>query len=240
MSISVCMASYNGEKFIKQQIESILIQLSDNDELIISDDKSTDSTIKIIGTIKDKRIKLITNNGERGYTKNFENALKHASGDLVFLADQDDIWCENKVSTMKSELITHDLVISDSIIVDENLKPMYPSHFSLCNVKNGFLRNFLATRYVGACMAFNKNVLNLILPFPKNQKLCSHDYWITIVSELNLKVCLVNQPLILYRRHGNNASNAGLGSGRSVLLKVYTRIYCAFHLMKLLISKKFK
>ena len=88
--ISVCIATYNGEKFIKQQIDSILVQLFDGDELLISDDNSTDRTVEIIKQIADSRIKLFFNK-EKGYTSNFENVLKQVSGDIVFLSDQDEI-----------------------------------------------------------------------------------------------------------------------------------------------------
>ena len=98
--ISVCMASYNGEKYIKEQIDSILKQLSDEDELVISDDGSTDNTLSVIQSIHDKRIKLIHNQGEHGYSRNFENALKNSKGDYIFLSDQDDVWKDNKVETI--------------------------------------------------------------------------------------------------------------------------------------------
>lgn len=232
LKISVCMASFNGEKFIIDQIKSILDQISEDDELIISDDASRDNTIAVINSIDDPRIKLVINQGEHGYTRNFENALEYATGDYIFLSDQDDIWCDNKVLMMTEALKDKDLVVSDAMVVDESLKTLNKSHFYLCNVKAGFLTNFMGTRYIGACMAFNRKILGLILPFPSNQKLCPHDYWITIVSEMFARVGLIKQPLIMYRRHGDNASNAGLGKGRPLSVKISSRIYCAFQLIK--------
>ena len=233
LKISVCLASYNGEKFIRDQITSILKQISQDDELIISDDASKDNTVAIIHSIKDPRIKCVINEGEHGYTRNFENALRYATGDTIFLSDQDDIWCDHKVSLMTEALQENDLVVSDARVVDGNLRMLQPSHFDLCHVKTGFFNNFIGTRYVGACMAFNRKILGLILPFPSNPTLCPHDYWITIVSELYARVGLVQQPLLLYRRHGDNASNAGVGKGRSLYVKITSRIYCAFQLIKL-------
>ena len=96
--VSVCMATYNGGKYIKEQIDSILGQLSNNDELIISDDNSTDDTVDIINRISDSRVRLFFNK-QKGYTNNFENALKQVRGDIIFLSDQDDIWMDNKVNT---------------------------------------------------------------------------------------------------------------------------------------------
>ena len=89
--ISVAMATYNGEKYIKKQIESILINLNKDDELIISDDGSKDKTLDIIKSIKDKRIKIISG-PKQGVIKNFENALNNCTGEYIFLSDQDDIW----------------------------------------------------------------------------------------------------------------------------------------------------
>ena len=95
--ISVCIATYNGEKYIKQQLLSILKQIKVNDEIIISDDHSTDKTFNIIKSFNDTRIKFFLNNKGKGYTRNFENALEKAHGDIIFLSDQDDIWIDNKV-----------------------------------------------------------------------------------------------------------------------------------------------
>ena len=85
--ISVCVATYNGEKYIKEQLLSILSQIGLNDEVVVSDDHSNDSTIDIVKSLNDKRVKIIYNEGNRGYTSNFENALKHAKGDYVFISD---------------------------------------------------------------------------------------------------------------------------------------------------------
>ena len=95
--ISVCIATYNGERYIREQLDSILSQLSLDDEVIISDDGSKDSTIEIISSYLDSRIKVFKNNGKHGYVGNFENALNHSSGDFIFLSDQDDIWELQKI-----------------------------------------------------------------------------------------------------------------------------------------------
>ena len=96
--ISVCMATYNGENFIKEQIDSILPQLSDDDEIVISDDGSTDKTVDIIENYGDSRIKLLKYNSFRSTIYNLENALKDSKGDVIFLCDQDDKWNEDKVN----------------------------------------------------------------------------------------------------------------------------------------------
>jgi len=230
--ISVCMATYNGERYIEEQIKSILNQLSMNDEVIISDDNSTDNTICIIEKIKDNRIKIFYNHSQKGYTRNFENALKHSSGEVIFLSDQDDVWIEGKVENVLKELENSTLVVTDAEVTDGKLLTICNSHFKNSGVKQGFWINFIKTRYIGACLAFKRELLSKALPFPKNQSWCQHDYWITIVAELYYKVSLLRVPYIKYRRHGNNASNGGLtNSNNSFTKKIFVRIYCLFNLI---------
>ena len=95
MKISVCIATYNGAKYIEEQVQSILYQLSEKDEIINSDDGSKDNTLAIIKSLNDARIKVIHNTLKHGLVSNFENAIKHADGDYIFLSDQDDIWTSN-------------------------------------------------------------------------------------------------------------------------------------------------
>lgn len=230
--ISVCLATYNGEKYIKEQLDSILSQLEPTDEVIISDDHSTDNTIKVIEALQDNRIKIFENTLGKGYSKNFENAINHSSGDYIFLSDQDDVWMDNKVSKMMTELENYDLVISDALISDGDLNPTLGSHFKLHGTKSGFLNNWLKTRYIGACMAFKKQMLAKMLPFPENQNLAAHDYWIANVGEYFFKVKLINEPLIKYRRHGKNASTGGLKSDNSFQHKMKVRFYVLLQLIK--------
>jgi glycosyltransferase involved in cell wall biosynthesis len=233
MKISVCMATFNGAKFIKAQLDSILCQLRTNDEIIISDDNSNDNTLNIIKNYNDERIKIFINVKEnRGYTKNFENAITKASGEVIFICDQDDVWNKNKVEVMLKHLKTASLVIHNARIVDGNLKLLNESHFNLYEVKNGFFKNFFKTRYIGACMAFKKEILLKALPFPHNQKLCAYDYWLTLIAEFYYNVELVQEPLIYYRRHSSNASTGGNFSANSLFHKIKVRIYSLYQLLK--------
>ncbi len=125
-------------------------------------------------------------------------------------------------------------IVSNAKIVDSQLKVIDDSHFRLYDVKKGFWNNFMKTRYIGACMAFKRDVLVKALPFPKHQKYCAHDYWLAIVSEAYFKVSIVEVPLLLYRRHGNNASSGGEMSQNSFLFKMKVRFYCLFNLLKLI------
>lgn len=230
--ISVCMATYNGEKFIGEQISSILSQIGEHDELVVSDDGSTDQTIAIIRGYNDSRIKIYNNDQEHGYSRNFENAIIKSIGDVLFLSDQDDVWVEGKVIKMLQQLEKATVVISDAVIVDENLAVMHESHFALRGVKRGFLINFLKTRYVGACMAFRRDILKKALPFPKRQKYCAHDYWLVLIAEFYYDVKLIDEGLIKYRRHGLNATNGGEISHKPITERLLVRGYCLYELLK--------
>ena len=231
-TLSICIATYNGEKYIKEQLDSILSQLNENDEIIISDDSSIDKTVEIIKSYNDNRIKIYKNTKRKAYTRNFENALEKASGDIIFLSDQDDVWVEDKVNKMINILESYDFVVSDNSIVDENLKIINKSHFEVYKTSRGFIKNLLLPRYVGACMAFKRNVLEKSLPFPDNAKLCPHDYWISLIAEMYFKSYKLDEQLLLYRRHGANASTGGEKSKNSLIHKVKVRIYTLIHLIR--------
>lgn len=232
--ISVCIASYNGEKYIREQLLSILNQLSEGDEVIVSDDGSTDRTLDIIADMKDDRIKVVHHTTEHGYTKNFENALTYAKGDMIFLADQDDVWMDHKVKTVTEVLKKYPFAVHDTVMTDENLNMTAPSQFERYHVKPGFWHTFVRNRYNGCCMAFTKEFLKKALPFPKNQKLCRHDYWLPYLAELHKEAYVIDEPLIYYRRYEGTTLNAGEKSSRSFTEKIVSRGYC---LIKVLTRK---
>lgn len=230
--ISVCMATYNGEKFIKEQIDSILCQLSENDELIISDDYSTDKTVDIIKSYVDPRIKLYYNGGIKGCTHNFENALKKASGDFIFLSDQDDIWLPGKISKMilflqKNE---YDLVMCNYILVNEKLEimksPFYDENYPM---KRSVISNLYKCVGCGCCLTFTKRALGFFLPFPT--KVVLHDLWIFLFAITNLKCGYCYDPLLLSRRHQGTVTFVGKKNTHSFFFKVKYRLYVMLHLI---------
>lgn len=235
--ISVCIATYNGEKHIKQQIESILVQLSIDDELIISDDNSTDNTVEIIKQISDSRIRFFFNK-EKGYTSNFENALKQVTGDIVFLSDQDDIWVHNKVEVCLEELKNYDLVVSDCKMINSENEIISDSYFKLRSIKKTSLGNLIKFSYLGCCLAFRAVILKKALPFPSNRQLCTHDNWLFLVGSCFYKHKILNNKLILYRRHDGNVSTGGLISMTSMWFKIKYRIYLCFFLIRRLFKNK--
>ena len=219
--LSVCMATYNGAIYIHEQITSILKQLSDEDELIISDDGSTDDTIRIIHLFKDTRIKLIQNSGRKGFVNNFENALNHASGDYIFLSDQDDIWKANKVHQLLGYLSEYDLVVHDAELIDGNGHSLGRNYYSVLHRRTSFLANLWKTRFLGCCMAFTKELKDACLPFPKN--IVAHDYWIGMFALLKYRVYFAPDILISYRRHGGNVSPSSEKSNNSLYYKLVTK-----------------
>lgn len=226
--ISVCMCSYNGEKYIYEQINSILNQLDVNDELIISDDSSTDSTVSIVNSFKDNRIKLLENNEFHSPIFNLENALKHARGDYIFLCDQDDIWMSNKVSSILPLFNQYNCIVSDAEVIDQNENVIYKSFFSIRNCRPGFFHNLKRNGYIGCCMAIDRKILSEALPFPKYIPM--HDSWIGLIAEVYGKTYFLNEPLVKYRRHGGNVSQ--LSNSRSSFKKrIFQRVMIVFGIL---------
>jgi glycosyltransferase involved in cell wall biosynthesis len=230
MSISVCLATYNGSKFIRLQIDSILKQLKGNDELIIVDDASNDNTVSIIESYDCKIIRLYVNQYNLGPASAFNRALSSATGDLIFLSDQDDVWHPNKVSYLRNlfnildaDLIVHDAIIINKGVISEN------TLFELNQSRSGIFKNMYRNTYTGCCMAFRRKILNNILPISSNIGLF-HDAWIGLLSEIyEFKVLFVNEPLINFIRHGSNASSS---SRRSICSAFLDRLIFIYEILK--------
>jgi glycosyltransferase involved in cell wall biosynthesis len=230
--ISVCMATYNGSRYVVEQVNSILSQLADGDELIVSDDQSTDNTLALLEALQDTRLVLLANTKKLGIIGNFENALKRAKGDYIFLADQDDVWLPSKVKVSMEYLQEFHLVQTDATIVDADLNPLHQSLFKLKGSGNGFLRNLWVNNYVGCTMAFRRSVLEVALPFPCDIPM--HDQWLGLIADLVFTTHFVPQPLVLYRRHDLAQSNTGFSSPHSLWAKAKFRINIAkyfFHVL---------
>ena len=210
--ISVCMATYNGSKFIREQLESILSQLPSDAEIVIADDGSTDDSLAIVKSLGDPRIRVLPPEKHLGVVYTYERALLASKGEFIFLADQDDIWLPGKAEKVLAELKDADLVIHDAWM----LRPSEPSGSSWVRdgklseirpYRKGALANWWKNSFTGCSMAFRQNVLDKALPFPKN--LPMHDQWLGIVAEKFFKVTYVTVPLVEYRQHSGNATHIG-------------------------------
>ena len=226
--ISVVLAAYKGEKYIAEQVKSILPQLSENDELVISDDYPEGETYGAIEDIikNDSRVRYIRGKGQ-GVIKNFEHLVNNAKGDYIFLCDQDDVWLDGKVSAVMREFEKGaDVVMHDALIVDGELKPTGETAFGVNGAGTGIIKNIIKNTYQGSCMAFRASLKEHILPFP--DCLPMHDQWIGLTGEKYGRVSLIDKPYMLYRRHGENVS----GNGSTLTQKIKWRVSIVKCLLK--------
>lgn len=235
---SICIATYNGEKYIKEQLNSILSQINEDDEIIISDDGSQDKTLDVIQEIADPRIVLIRNDSKRhGIIGNFQNALKHANGEYIFLSDQDDVWCQEKYLTVLRNLDTKSLVHHDSIVTDEELNKINNSFYSIYHNGKGILKNLAKSTYFGSHMAFHHSLLKYSMPFPPTEEI-GHDLWLGLMAEVNhYTVKFIPEKLIYYRRHSDAHCSFLSGSKRNLRMKICGRLIMCYFLLKKISSR---
>lgn len=228
MKISIAMAYYNGGMYIKEQMNSILSQLGKKDEVIVSVDGASDGSQPLLMQMaeEDSRVRVIKGPG-KGVVKNFENAIRHCTGDIIYLSDQDDIWKPDKVKSVNKAFEDSEIkaVLHDAEIIDENGRPTgEKSLFNLRKSKEGILKNLVKNSYVGCCMAFRKELIPVICPIPKEMYM--HDYWIGTAAEYMGKVCFLRKQLIGYRRHSSNVTQMTHGSIGFMIKKRVDIIRC--------------
>jgi glycosyltransferase involved in cell wall biosynthesis len=224
---SVVLATYQGGQFIDAQLESIARQLAADDEIIVSDDGSSDETISTVLNRRDPRIRVLSNTSRVGYVKNFERAIASARGQHIFFSDQDDIWLPKKVEALTAALDRKPCVASDAIVVDTHLRELYPSFFAWRKtVSFSFWAVFLKPCIVGATLACRKSYLDTLLPFPPG---VPHDFWITLNASWESNLEVISDPLILYRRHPSALSVSATSQKRRLdtILRERARIAVA-------------
>lgn len=212
------MATYNGRRYVAKQVESILNQSFQDFRLIISDDCSTDSTLKILEEYekKDYRIEIYSQGKNIGIISNFEFLISKVRSEYFMFADQDDIWEPTKIekTLKKLEEDNLDLVYTDLSVVDSRLKPIASSYWNLKgldyrikkynNFKSLYLNNFIT----GCTMLVKSKWINEFIPFPKNSKYILHDYWIALIVSQNGKIGYLDETTVKYRQHNNNKIGA--------------------------------
>ncbi len=219
MKISVAIAAYNGEKFILKQLESILKQSLSVDEVIISDDCSTDNTaeicLKFIEENHLKNWKFIQNKINLGYCFNFYNAIEHTSGDAIFLADQDDEWYPDKVEKLTECLekypeITvlssrYDVIDEHSNVIENSGVPYLGEKFD-GSVEFLSPQSFIGCSYIrGFSLCFKRDLLEAFKPL-ELKSLLSHDWYFCFLGAVTGKTAVLNTKLTGYRLHSNNVS----------------------------------
>jgi glycosyltransferase involved in cell wall biosynthesis len=238
------MATYNGKHFITQQIESIISQLGKDDEIIISDDGSSDGTIELVKQINDDRIKLFTHiPALPSHPKRFDfhtinhyisfnylNAIKRAKGDFIFFSDQDDIWYINKITRSIEALKNSDMIISNFSLIDQNGKVLIERFQKKKPFFDNYIINVLNPHYTGCAMAFKKEILKYVLPFPKDIS-CGHDNWAGICVTKFGKIKYIDEPLFYHRIHNYNNSGLGKKSPNNIFQKINIRVSLFFNIL---------
>ena len=218
--VSVALAAYNGERFIVAQLRSILAQLGAEDEVVVVDDASTDRTCALIGQLGDSRIRLLRQTINQGVRTAFGRALGAATGDIVFLSDQDDLWLAGKREALVRVLADTPgavLALSDAQVIDAEGAVTGASFMRLRGgFRGGLFDTLVKNRFLGCAMAFRRELLARVLPIPAGVPM--HDMWIGALAACSGRVVYVDRPLMQYRRHGGNLSPAS-PAGLSTMLR---------------------
>lgn len=250
--ISVCIATYNGARYLEQQLRSILPQLTASDEVIVSDDGSSDGTPQLVERVYRKYKHELAEVADLGQGKkapalhilagpaagspanNFAYALGQAKGDYIFLSDQDDVWMDDKVVTCVTALQEADCVLTDCTLCDGDLNEIAPSFFRQHGTKRSRLYNlFVRNGYVGGCLAFRRNVLQKALPFPPSVPM--HDIWIGNIAAFGFRLVFIDKAKSLFRRHDHTASTTAAPSDKSIAARLTLRLRVAFQLFQRLV-----
>lgn len=232
---SVAMCTYNGARYLEEQLESIASQSQPPDEIVICDDGSTDHTCEIIETFSSKREGLVRfqkNIHRLGYTKNFEKAISLCKGDIIFLSDQDDVWLPKKVEKVSHVFAEEEncgLVAVDATVTDEELRPkgttLLRSRAGGLSDRRSFAHLYAQSFKYGCTLAFRASLRKILLPISSHW---GHDNWICFISSIFSKVVMIEEPLMLYRRHA-----AGSGANDSLDLDKWAELLAAYKKSKL-------
>lgn len=247
--LSVCMTTYNGSKYVREQLDSIIKQLNVEDELLIQDDGSTDGTIDILELYQNRytNVSCFVNEHNLGHVRNFESLINKARKSIVVLSDQDDIWNDDKLHVIREvfgsdseltlyhhsfELIDECGEKKDSLLnfSEESSLPKarnYSKSSKIIKLRELFFRN----HYYGCCMAFKREMM---MPFPK----CAyaHDHFIALTNILNGNVLCEYKKLICYRIHDENVTPK---KKNSLITKLTLRIKLVFCLFYIILRGKY-
>lgn len=210
--VSIAMATYNGAKYIRKQLDSIYAQTYKNIEVVVTDDCSKDDTAAILEEYKKKRgLRYVVNEKNLGFVRNFEKAMSLCVGEYIALSDQDDVWEPNKIERLIEAVAGKSLVCSDASLIDDE-DAMYHSSFIAYagssipddSIKKDYL---LFGNFVTGCTTlFRSELLKTALPIPEGETF--HDWWLAIVASRRKGIAFVNEPLVRYRQHGLNSAGA--------------------------------
>lgn len=212
-SISIAMATYNGEKFIAKQLDSILQQTFEDWELVVCDDKSTDKTFEILNEFKknDSRLKIHENTTNLGFKKNFEKITSICSGEFIVFCDQDDIWTPDHIETLYREIENYDCICANAQMIDDNgnslgitMRDFIPVHILPTNNKFFYKHELYGNIVQGAACMIRRSLLEKALPIPESVKF--HDWWFALMACEHGGCKYIDKTILQYRRHDANVS----------------------------------
>ena len=237
-TVAVVVATYNGATYLLAQLESIAQQTYKPAQIIIVDDASSDDTISIAHAFaaQHPEVVVVQNENRLGYIKNFEKGMLLANANYVALSDQDDIWAPHKLEKLLAAIGGQMLAYSDSELIDANGKLL---HQKMSSIKNQLAYHTPIMYAVGAwapghAMLFKKELIDKAVPFPA---LVTHDFWLGFVATCYSTVVYVNEPLVLYRQHAQNAIGADTTKNKSASLTLAQKNEQARARMGLLYNK---
>lgn len=226
-TVSVAMATYNGERFLEEQLDSIASQTHRPCELVVRDDASSDGTVALLRAFASRApfpVRLIGGAERLGYVRNFEATIAACTGDLVALSDQDDVWLPHKLERLTAALDARPdalLAFSDAALIGEGLEPLGQTMWEAVGLGPTVQRRIAAggprspllpgALVTGATVCFRASLVPLALPMALPYW---HDAWLALVATLHGAVLPVPEALVLYRQHGGNALGAPRKAGR--------------------------
>lgn len=213
--ISIAMATYNGAKYLEEQLDSIYAQSYKKFEVIVVDDVSTDDTVLILEKYKQKYgLKYFVNDKNMGVTKNFEKAILKCDGEYIALVDQDDIWLPNKLVVLYNNIGNYSLIYSNAGIVNEKnerqnktTKEIYPLYGLDSQTKDIYNYIVLNSFILGCTTMFKREILSDLFPIYQSGR--NHDWWLTMCAYQKNGIKYIDEVLIYYRHHDNNYSRKG-------------------------------
>ncbi len=205
--VSIAVCTYNGERFLRSQMDSLLQQSWTNTEIVICDDGSTDGTLAILDSYtSDPRVRLYRNPQNLRLTRNFEKAIGLCTGDYIMLCDQDDVWEKEKIKTMVNAIGNDVLIYSDSLLIDEEGNDMHTRISRLRRMYTGSdTRGFVLSNCVwGHAVLMHSTLKQYLLPLPPD---VPHDSWIGFVAANIKRIRYIDQPLTRYRQHNDTVTS---------------------------------
>ena len=203
--VSVCLATYNGAEHLREQIDSILADLGPDDEVVVVDDASRDETVALLEGLADPRLRVVRSEHNQGHVKTFERAIGEASGEIIMLSDQDDVWPRGRTETLSAALAAADLAAGNyAVLGDETIGPVPPLTPAMDGHGLGNVVGLMLGRrqYYGSCMAFRSDLRCVLLPFPRSVE--AHDHWLAVVGNVAGRTRHPVDAVTLRRVHGAN------------------------------------